>query len=100
MKNTCITIEKLAGGTVEGAAVASGGGGAPAAVQGGGGVGELHRSEGNPFPVLVGVEEGRKRGLRSGSGDGGGHGDGGGVPGRRGGWGLVLGQEKWRVRGE
>ena len=57
-------------------------------------------SEGNPFPVLVGVEGGQKGGLRSGSGDGGGHGDGGGVPGRRVGWGLVLGQEKWRVRGE
>ena len=49
---------------------------------------------------LARVEEGRKGELRGGSGDGGGHGDGGGVPGRRVGWGLVLGQEKRRVRGE
>ena len=49
---------------------------------------------------LARVEEGPKGELRGGSGDGGGHGDGGGVPRRRVGWGLVLGQEKRRVRGE
>ena len=41
-------------------AVANGGGGAPAARSGGERAGKLHESEGKPFPVLVGVEEGRK----------------------------------------
>ena len=36
------------------------GGGAPAARSGGERAGKLHESEGKPFPVLVGVEEGRK----------------------------------------
>ena len=36
------------------------GGGAPAALSGGERAGKLHESEGKPFPVLVGVEEGRK----------------------------------------
>ena len=40
--------------------MADSGGGAPVALSGGEWAGKLHESEGKPFPVLVGVEEGRK----------------------------------------
>ena len=51
---------RLAGVSGGSPAVANGGGGAPAARSGGERAGKLHESDGKPFPVLVGVEEGRK----------------------------------------